>query len=152
MTYEKLLIEYNNIVKVKDKPLQHGFKGLYRNGHVIIDSKLSTDAEKCCILAEELGHHYTSTGNIIDQSLIQNIKQENCARQWAYEKIVGIVDLINASNANVTDKFEMAEFLHVTVEFLDEAINYYKIKYGTHYQLNNYLIRFEPTFGIMKLF
>lgn len=152
MTYEKLLIEYDNEVKVKEKPLKHDLKGVYKNGYVIIDSKLNTDAEKFCILAEEIGHHYTTSGDIIDQNLVQNIKQENCARQWAYEKLVGINDLINAFNANLSNKFEIADFLHITVEFLEEAINYYRTKYGTHYQINNYLICFEPTLGIAKLF
>ncbi|MBB6622540.1 ImmA/IrrE family metallo-endopeptidase [Clostridium gasigenes] len=152
MTYDKLLEEYDAIVKVKEAPLKYGLKGLYKNGHVLIDSNIDTAAEKRCILAEELGHHYTTSGNILEQKLVQDIKQENTARQWAYEKIIGIVDLVNAYNANVTDKFEMAEYLNVTVEFLEETIKYYRIKYGVYYQINNYIIYFEPNFGVMKLF
>ena len=39
-------------------------KGLYCDGTVAIRKDIETQAEKSCILAEELGHHYTTTGNI----------------------------------------------------------------------------------------
>ena len=152
MTYEKLLIRYDKEVKVKEKPLKYGFKGLYKNNKVIIDSNIETNSEKACILAEELGHHFTSYGDIIDQSDIRNIKQELRARAWAYEKMVRIVDLINAHNHGVKDKYELAEFLDVPIGFLEEAIEYYRNKYGTYYEINNYIIYFSPNFGVMKLF
>ena len=41
--------------------------------------------KKACVLAEELGHHYTSVGNIIDMEYIGNQKQERQARLWAYK-------------------------------------------------------------------
>ena len=34
--------------------------GLYIDGHIALDKGLKTTAEKACVLAEELGHHYTS--------------------------------------------------------------------------------------------
>ena len=32
------------------------------------------EAEKACVLAEELGHHYTTIGDIIDQKESENRK------------------------------------------------------------------------------
>ena len=68
MTYEELLIEHDslNILEL-DLSEVSGLKGLYYNGSVAIEQKL-TSVEKTCVLAEELGHHYTSVGNIIDKS------------------------------------------------------------------------------------
>ena len=152
MVYEKLLKKYDKDVRVKEKPLKYGFKGLYKNGKVIIDSNIETSCEKACIFAEELGHHFTSHGDIINQNDISNIKQELRARAWAYERLVGIVDLINAYRHGVKDKYELAEFLEVTIEFLEEAIEYYRGKYGTCYKIDNYIIYFTPTFGIMEIF
>ena len=57
MKYEKLMIKYENNVKIKEKSLKYGFKGLYKNNKIIIDSNIETNSEKACILAEELGHH-----------------------------------------------------------------------------------------------
>ena len=152
MPYEKLLKKYDKDVRVKEKPLKYGFKGLYKNGKVIIDSNIETSCEKACILAEELGHHFTSYGDIIDQNDIRNIKQEIRARNWAYEKQVGIVAIINSYESGVRDRYELAEYLGVTDQFLIDAIEYYKSKYGTYYEINNYIIYFSPNFWVMKLF
>ena len=152
MPYEKLLKKYDKDVRVKEKPLKYGFKGLYKNGKVIIDSNIETSCEKACILAEELGHHFTSYGDIIDQNDIRNIKQEIRARNWAYEKQVGIVAIINSYESGVRDRYELAEYLGVTDQFLIDAIEYYKSKYGTYHEINNYIIYFSPNFGVMKLF
>ena len=43
-------------------------KGLYCNDTMAISKSISTQAEKSCVLAEELGHHYTTVGDILDQS------------------------------------------------------------------------------------
>ena len=145
MPYEKLLKKYDKDVRVKEKPLKYGFKGLYKSGKVIIDSNIETSCEKACIFAEELGHHFTTHGDIIDQTDICNMKQELKARAWAYERLIGIVDLINAYRHGVKDKYELAEFL-------EEAIEYYRGKYGTYYKIDNYIIYFTPTFGIMEIF
>lgn len=152
MTYEKLLKKYDKEVTVKEKPLKYGFKGLYKNGKILVNSNIETNAEKACILAEELGHHFTTHGDIIDQGDVRNVKQEIRARNWAYEKQVGIVDLINAHRYGVKGKYELAEFLDVPIGFLEEAIEYYRSKHGTCYQIDNYIIYFTPAFGIMEFF
>ena len=152
MKYEKLMIKYEKNVKIKEKPLRYGFKGLYKNNKIIIDSNIETSNEKACILAEELGHHFTTYGDIIEQSYIRNVKQELRARAWAYERLVGIFDLINAHKAGVRNRYELAEFLEIPEWFLLEAIEYYKSKYGTCYKIDNYLIYFSPNFGIMEFF
>lgn len=152
MEYEKLMIKYQKDVKIKEKSLKYGFKGLYKNNKIIIDSNIETNKEKTCILAEELGHHFTSYGDIINQNDIRNVKQELKARAWAYERLVGIVNLINAHKAGVRGRYELAEFLEIPEWFLLEAIEYYKSKYGTCYKIDNYLIYFSPNFGIMEFF
>lgn len=152
MEYEKLMIKYEKNVKIKEKPLRYGFKGLYKNNKIIIDSNIETSNEKACILAEELGHHFTTYGDIIDQSDIRNVKQELRARAWAYERLVRMVDLINAHKAGIKGRYELADFLEIPEWFLLEAIEYYKSKYGTCYKIDNYLIYFSPNFGIMEFF
>ena len=129
-----------------------GLKAYIKNNKIIIDSNIETNKEKTCILAEELGHHFTSYGDIINQNDIRNVKQELRARAWAYERLVGIVDLINAHKAGVRGRYELAEFLEIPEWFLLDAIEYYKSKYGTCYKIDNYLIYFSPNFGIMEFF
>lgn len=153
MTYDDLLVEAEkNKLKVKEKNLNYGFKGLYKNGKIIIDKNINTDKEKCCILAEEIGHHFKTIGNIIDENKINNKKQELIARRWSYDKLIGIIGIINAFENNCKSLYEMAEFLNVTEEFLNEALEYYKVKYGSRYKIDNYVIFFIPRLQIFKEF
>lgn len=148
-SYEKLLCEYEEEVQVKETKLSYGFKGLYYDGNILIDSRL-TENEKYCILAEEVGHHFTSSGNIINQNKCANRKQERQARSWAYEKVIPLSDLVSAQNDYCTNHYEIAEYLCVSQEFLEETLAYYFQKYGNEVRWKNYLIQFEPL-NIIKL-
>lgn len=151
MIYEELLKEYEKAVKIKEHPLKYNLKGLYKDNKILINSRLS-DIEKACILAEELGHKYTSHGNILDQDKIENIKQEIIARRWGYKKLIGIIDFINAWNKGINTRHDLAEYLNVTETFLLESVEYYKAKYGTSFEIDEYCIIFEPNLNIIKKF
>jgi len=68
--YEELLEEAaaQNISVDENFPFHGNLKGLYVDQNIALSDQLETSAEKACILAEELGHHYTSVGNILDIS------------------------------------------------------------------------------------
>ncbi|ENK0839158.1 ImmA/IrrE family metallo-endopeptidase [Clostridium botulinum] len=153
MTYNKLLYEAESQgVEVIEMKFKGKCKGLYGDNVIALNKNIETLKEKRCILAEELGHHYTSSGNILDNSNISNLKQEKRARNWGYEKLVGIIDIINAFNAGTKNRYEMAEYLEVTEDFLESSIQHYKEKYGVLFEIDSYIIYFEPNFGIMKRF
>ena len=150
MNYEELLIEAdsNNLI-TKEKPLLAN-AGRIKGNRIAIKKDLPTQTEKACVLAEELGHFYTSTGNILDMSNTSNRKQELRARLWAYNKQIGLRGLIDCYKANCKSIHEMAEYLDVTEEFLLEAIECYRSKYGVYAKLDNYLIGFIPTLYIIE--
>ena len=150
MTYEDLLVlsdSENLIVKEKDIP---GYGGRIYKNRIAINRALPTQAEKSCVLAEEIGHHCTSSGDILDQTDIMNRKQEYRARLYGYNLKVGLTGLIRAYEAGCRNFFEMAEFLDATEEYLKEAIQCYKSKYGICTAVDNYIIYFEP-FAVIKL-
>ncbi|SDO75443.1 ImmA/IrrE family metallo-endopeptidase [Clostridium gasigenes] len=118
---------------------------------LIINSRINQN-EKYCVLAEELGHFHKTHGNITNQKKIDNVKQEIIARQWSYRELVGIMDIIKAFEHGSRDRFEMSEFLNITEIFLEEALNYYKSKYGLSCEIDNYIIYFEPYLGILKMY
>ncbi len=126
-------------------------KGLYADNTIAINKALSTQAERACILAEELGHHYTSAGNILDQNDVANRKQEFRARVYGYNLLIGLRGIIQAYEAGCRNLYEIAEHLDVTEEYLKEALECYRKKHGTFATLDNYAIYFEPTLGVMKL-
>lgn len=146
MVYEQLLMEVeNNGIEVKETPFSSArIKGLYVDNTITINSQLETSVEKTCILAEEIGHHYTSYGNILDQSKVENRKQEHRARAYAYEKLVRPEKLIDAFEYGVKNRFELAEYFNVTEQFVEEAVAYYKTKYWPYYKFGGYYITFEP--------
>lgn len=149
MLYENLLIEYSNphlIVKEKDLPVN---KGRIKGNKIAIRRNLSTK-EKCCVLAEELGHYYTTSGNILDQSKISNRKQELKARLWAYDKLIGLSGIIHGYRSGCRNQYELAECLGVTEEFLQEALGCYKKKYGIMAEIDGYMIIFEPSLAVME--
>ena len=150
MDYESLLDQAacKGLI-VKEKPLQSS-DGRIKGNRIAIRQDLDTTIEKACVLAEELGHHYTSTGNILDLSTVENRKQERQARLWAYDCQIGLSGLISAYENDCKSKHEIAEFLEVTVDFLEEAIECYREKYGVYISFENYIIYFIPNLIISK--
>lgn len=45
--------------------------GLIKGNKIAIRKNIETQKEKSCVLAEELGHYYTSSGDILDQSKVE---------------------------------------------------------------------------------
>lgn len=149
-SYEILLSEASeNGLVVKEKPLKYN-NGRIKGSRVAIRQDLSTSVEKACVLAEELGHHYTSYGNILDQSNTSNRKQELRARAWAYNKQIGLLGLIRAYEHGCRNRFEIAEYLEVTEEVLEECLIFYRNKYGVCANIDNYVVYFIPNLVIMK--
>lgn len=150
MTYDELLKEAqdNNLI-VKEKPLPIS-KGRIKGNRIAIKHNM-TEIEKACVLAEELGHHYTAVGNILDQSTVENRKQEMRGRLVAYNKMVGLRGLVEAYNHHCRNLEDTSEYLEVTPEFLQETIDCYRSKYGICTTVDNYAIIFEPNLAILKL-
>lgn len=149
-SYEILLSEASeNGLVVKEKPLKYN-NGRIKGSRVAIRQDLSTSIEKACVLAEELGHHYTTYGNILDQSDASNRKQELRARAWAYNKQIGLLGLIRAYEHGCRNRFEIAEYLEVTEEVLEECLIFYRNKYGVCANIDNYVVYFIPNLAIMK--
>lgn len=152
MIYENLLNEaFNeNIYVIESAQFESHADGLI-NGDVIgINKHVKSYRKKACILAEELGHYYTSTGNILDLKNINNRRQEHQARLWAYNKLLGLNGILKCHLAGCNSLYDMAEYLELTEEFIFEAIEYYKLKYGTYTTIDNYIIMFEPSLLVIE--
>lgn len=120
--YEELMATYGELF-IEERPMIN--KGLYGDGCVWIREDM-TAVEKYCILAEEIGHHKTTAGNILFQkNNVANQKKELVARRWAYNLILPR-DLIEDAILNgYTEVWDMAEYLEVDELFLRDALVYY---------------------------
>ena len=148
--YEALLDEACDIgLIVKEKPLLYN-NGRIKGNRIAIRQDINTTTEKACVLAEELGHHHTSVGNILDMDISANRKQERQARLHGYNHLIGLTGLINAYEHGCTNRYETAEYQEVTEEFLEECISCYREKYGVCKIVDNYIIYFIPNLAVFK--
>lgn len=149
-SYEILLAEASDLgLIVKEKPLKYN-NGRIKGNKVAIRQDIETTVQKTCVLAEELGHHCTSVGDILDQTDEQNRKQEFRARMWAYNELVGLMGIVRAFHHGCRSTYEVAEYLEVTEEFLNDALNAYRDKYGVYTTVDNYIIYFIPGLTVFK--
>lgn len=151
--YESLLREASQQygIDIREKKMPPRIKGLYADNVIWINRNLPTVAEKSCVFAEELGHYHTSIGDILNQSKLLNRKQEKIARSWAYDRLIPLQKFIDAYHDGVRNRYEMAEYLGVTEDFLQAALERYKEKYGIQKTVGQYTIQFDPL-GVLYMF
>lgn len=148
--YEMLLEKAESRgLSVKEKPLEYN-DGRIRGNKILIRSTIPTRRQKAAILCEEIGHYETAVGNILDQSITANRKQELRGRIWAYNRLIGLTGILRAYRAGCRNRYEMAECLDVPEDTLQEALDYYHSRYGVCTQIDNYVIYFEPL-GVMEM-
>lgn len=152
MKYESLLEEaYNNdIYVVENANFISKSDGLINGSVIGINRNVRSSRKRACVLAEELGHYHTTSGDIIPFST-DNQKQELRARAWAYDRMVGLIGIVRCYQSCCRNRYEMAELLDVTEDFLQEALDYYSGKYGEYAVVDNYVIYFQPTLTVLEL-
>ena len=149
MKYNALLNEANaEGISIKERPFKT-YDGRIKGKDIYLRKDMNT-TEKSCVLAEELGHYYTTVGDILDMNVPENRKQERQARLWGYNRVIGLFGLIRAYEHGCKDKYEIADYLDVTEEYLEECINCYRDKYGEYKTVDNYTIYFIPNLMILK--
>lgn len=135
---------------VIDWDFSSNIKGLYCNGVIALNRHIETSAEESAVLAEEIGHHLTASGSILDPHRTESRKQEMKGRAWGYERLIGLAGIVRAHAAGCQSRYEAAEYLGVPEETLQEAVDYYHGKYGLFTQYGNYVVYFEPL-GVFEI-
>ncbi len=144
-------------IDIRKADLPENISGIYYNygSHntlIAINNSLKTNAEQACVFAEELGHYYTSCGNLLLDPDVHRViiqQQETRAKRWAAQRLVPLRCIIKAFNNGCRSFYEMAEELDVTVEFLQDAFQKYSEIYGKFKKKGRYVIYFDPP-GVYK--
>lgn len=126
---ERLIAEYEDDLtfEFSDK-LPNGLPGYIINTHITINKRLSYQKSKA-ILAEEIGHYKTSSGDIMNYSDYKSMKQEIKARRWGYKKLVPIESLKQyIRNKDQVNCYEVAEEFDLPCKVIKEALNIYKLE------------------------
>jgi hypothetical protein len=146
LAYEKLLNEaYQHKIYIYEEPMEPKIKGLYADHVIWINKNIDNTIEKACVLAEEIGHYHTTVGDILDQTKLANVKQEKLARKWASERLVTPAKLVKAFECGCRSRYEIAEILNITEEFLEQSLTFYREKYGTEILIDEkYTLYLDP--------
>ncbi|MCC0652207.1 ImmA/IrrE family metallo-endopeptidase [Clostridioides sp. ES-S-0001-03] len=109
-------------------------KGLYINKQglkiiSLLNSLKQNKTKLIEILAEELGHHFTSVGNYVSsknnyKNKILIDKTENKALKWAGEFLITEEEIIHVINSHATSVYEIAEELQVSINFLLKRLEF----------------------------
>lgn len=130
---------------VENVPFESQAKGLICGNCIGLNQDIETTAEKACVLAEEIIHSQENTGNILDQRIANNSKQERKARKVLHHNLADLKTIAYLLKSGYKDITEIADKLGITENLLSEAISAYKDEYGISLQLGNDVLFLEPT-------
>lgn len=152
MIYDELLEESveRGLVVIEFEPRSRA-SGLI-SGNLIGIQKSLTYTEKGCILAEEIGHHQTGIGNILNQSKLNSRRQEVRARQWGHRRIIPFSRFLDAHKEKISGRHDLAAYLGITEQFLQEAVDRYRDKHGLLVKIDDFHILCLDPLGILEVF
>lgn len=95
-------------------------------------NELGTYIDEKCTLAEELGHYYMDASYSLCADLNYINKQEYRAKKWSYFTLVPLKTLKDKISKGL-NIYELSDYFEVTVQYMQNAIEFYKSKYGFIY-------------------
>ena len=126
---EKLMAAYPNIKYVFDSSMPDGQSGLYVDNYVYLNPR-QTHENLVGTVAEEIGHHLTTIGNIIDQDTNLKRKQERQARDIGASLVVSPSDIIDCYENGCKTIDDCVIHLGVTNQVFEDAISYYARRFN----------------------
>ncbi len=150
MTYDEILMLADKQDLIVKEARLVGSDGRICENKIAIRSDIDTTIEKSCVLAEEIGHYHTTTGDITRLTSDTQRKQEQKARLYGYNLKIGLLGIVDCYKKGCRNIHEMAEHLDVTENYLLEALECYHLKYGICAEIDNYTVYFEPTLGVLE--
>ena len=123
------LIEEENIILEEVNFKQSNIEGIYfkvpgLSPTISIHKNIVTDTRKyISVLAEELGHHFTSIGNLSAECVTYNqkinkSKQEKRARMWAANYLISDEEINRAILQNIGNIYALSIHFNVTEEII----------------------------------
>ena len=85
-----------------------------------LSTNISTNRKRRCILAEELGHHFTTVGECIPHEFYHHNTRSNIDRaehkalQWAAKQLLPKDKLIHAVESGIVAPWDLTEYFNVT--------------------------------------
>lgn len=123
------LIEKENIALEEVEFKQYYIEGIYFKVPELpptigINKNIVSDTKKyISVLAEELGHHFTSIGDLSAECVtytqkINRSKQEKRARIWAANFLISDNEIVGALTHNINTLYGLSDHFNVTEEII----------------------------------
>ncbi|GAA0069222.1 hypothetical protein UT300003_07450 [Clostridium sardiniense] len=123
------LIEEENIILEEVTFKQSNIEGIYfkvpgLSPTIGIHKSIVSDTKKyISVLAEELGHHFTSIGDLSTECVtytqkINRSKQEKRARIWAANFLISDDEIVGALTHNINTLYGLSDHFNVTEEII----------------------------------
>lgn len=127
------IIESENIIYEEYDLKKFNTSGIYFklngvNPIIAIDSSIVNTNSYISVLSEELGHHFTTQGNLLELSksysdkLIKS-KKESIARRWGANFLISDEEFIQALYKCINNKYDMCEYFNTTIDILEKKID-----------------------------
>lgn len=153
---EEILKNYDKMDVLETEIPNNKLKGLYKrdkhwpNGLVLVDEK-SDHYLQNGIIAEEIGHHETSYGNLLGtytqntKDHVDKLRQELRARRHGYKLAVPLEKLIKCYKQGIWgDLYEMCLSMQIDRSYFEKVIEDYQKQFGSYVEYDGYLINFKP--------
>ncbi len=102
-------------------------------------------------LAEEIGHWKTTAGDIHKMKNLNDHRQELEARRLGYMMIVDLDGLIDCFKKGITTPWDLADYFECTEEYIWNALDTYKIKYGENFNYKGYNFDLRCGFNMTRI-
>lgn len=136
---------------IKNAPLE-STDGLCMGHRVAIREDIPTLKKRADVLAEEWAHGELTVGNITDQTIVTNRRQERKARMLSYSMRLPLLDIVKSYKEHRHNIYEMSEFLGVSEDTILDSLNLYRQVYGEGILVGDYFVQFEPTLQVYEYF
>ena len=141
---EGIIVDYTELMATRALLLRDG------DLEVIQICPSASYAERACLLAEELGHHFTSVGNtVIHPDSITLSRSEERAFRYSINRLLPLDRVAEALCKTPRSLHELAEDLGVTVDLLRHALVFWEATCGLYFEGEDYVLMFNPT-GVYK--
>ncbi|MDW4259485.1 MULTISPECIES: hypothetical protein [Staphylococcus] len=153
---EELSDKYSKVALEIDYDMPNKVGGYYTRDEIDPDGLITITGKanhyiQNEIIAEELGHHETSYGNILGAYTkstckhVEDLKQELKARRLGFKLAVPLEKLIKCYKQGIWgDLYEMCLTMQIDRSYFHAAIEDYKKQFGNYVNYEGYHIQFEP--------
>lgn len=147
---EKIIYEEKDLSKIDSKGIYLEIDGL--KVIAIDESIINENCTYISILAEEIGHYFTTTGNLIEPSKnymekILKSKKELLARKWASNYLISDEEFVQALLNCINNKDDFCNYFNITYEVLENKIRSIVLDEEKYNSIKSKLREYEVQFN-----